>query len=422
MSVRTAIASTAAGYWTSAAGEAHRRKAAEVERKASGAPHRADVFIDPADPYTFLLLQFMPAFAARFAVELAPWLVGPPDEGAAPERTLLADWSRKDAGLIAARAGLSFNPDWPQPSESAVAAASSALAGVLNDPDWVSKAGAVLTALWHGTTLPSGPSTDASSAIAAGNARRESAGHYLGGVLHYGGEHYWGIDRLHYLEQRLTALGLNREGKDSTPLYPPPPDSAGPVAAPSGGILHWYPSFRSPYTCISAPRVKALADLHGAELKVRFVLPMAMRSLPVPKTKRRYITLDTAREARRLGIAFGKVADPIGEPVERGYSLMPWAIEQGRGFEMAQAFLQGAFSMGIDAGSDAGLKRIVTMAGLDWKSAKPLVGNQDWRAEAEANRAEMVGLGLWGVPSFRVGDTAVWGQDRLWVIDQALRK
>jgi 2-hydroxychromene-2-carboxylate isomerase len=100
---------------------------------------------------------------------------------------------------------------------------------------------------------------------------------------------------------------------------------------------------------------------------------------------------------------------------------MPWAIEQGRGFELAQAFLRGAFSMGIDAGSDSGLKRIVTMAGLDWKAAKPLVGNQDWHPLAEANRAEMVSLGLWGVPSFRVGETAVWGQDRLWVIDQALR-
>lgn len=422
MSVRTAIASTAAGYWTSAAGEAHRRKAAEVERKASGSPHRVDLFIDPADPYTYLLLQLMPAFTARYAVDLAPWLVGPPDDGAAPERALLAAWSRRDAALIATRAGLSFNAEWPQPPASAVIAASSAIAGALNDANWAGKTSAILSALWRGTDLPAGPSIDPTPAIAAGNARREGTGHYLGGVLHYGGEHYWGIDRLHYLEQRLTALGLNQEGKDSLPLHPPPPDSAGPVDAPKGGILHWYPSFRSPYTWISAPRVKALADLHGAELKVRFVLPMAMRSLPVPKTKRRYITLDTAREARRLGIAFGKIADPIGDPVERAYSLMPWAIAQGRGYELAHAFLRAVWSMGIDAGSDAGLKRIVTMAGLDWKSAKPLIGNQDWRAEAEANRAEMVGLGLWGVPSFRVGDTAVWGQDRLWVIDQALRE
>ena len=43
-----------------------------------------------------------------------------------------------------------------------------------------------------------------------------------------------------------------------------------------------------------------------------------------------------------------------------------------------------------------------------------------WRRIAEANRVEMLGLGLWGVPSFRVGDTAVWGQDRLWAVQQAL--
>ena len=28
--------------------------------------------------------------------------------------------------------------------------------------------------------------------------------------------------------------------------------------------------------------------------------------------------------------------------------------------------------------------------------------------------------GLWGVPSFRVGDLAVWGQDRLWAVQEAL--
>jgi hypothetical protein len=27
---------------------------------------------------------------------------------------------------------------------------------------------------------------------------------------------------------------------------------------------------------------------------------------------------------------------------------------------------------------------------------------------------------LWGVPSFRFGDLATWGQDRLWLIEQAI--
>ena len=390
MSVKTAIVSRAASYWTSEAALLKRRRDAERARKRAGEAHVVDLFIDPDDPYSHLLLQLMPAFAERYAIKVKPWLVGPPDEASAPERALLADWSRRDAALLAARAGLSVDA----------------------------------------VPLPAGLVADDQAAIAAGNARREACGHYLGGTLHYGGETYWGIDRLHYLEERLTALGLRRDG-GTAPLYPPPPDMADPalsnplmsseVETPSAKTIHYYLSFRSPYTWIAAPRVKALAEAHGAKLELRFVLPMVMRSLPVPPAKRRYITLDTAREARRLGIPFGKVADPVGRPVERGYSLLPWAREQGHGIDFVIAFLQAVFSQGVDAGSDAGMKRIVTAAGLDWKQARHIIDNDDWCTEAEANRSEMLDLGLWGVPSFRVDDFAVWGQDRLWAVDAALR-
>jgi 2-hydroxychromene-2-carboxylate isomerase len=406
MSVKTAIVSRAASYWTSEAALLKRRRDAERARKQAGEPHVVDLFIDPDDPYSHLLLQLMPAFAAHYAVEVKPWLVSPPDEAAAPERALLADWSRRDAAMLAARAGLSVDA----------------------------------------VPLPAGLVAGDQAAIAAGDARREACGHYLGGVLHYGGETYWGIDRLHYLEERLTALGLRRD-EGTASLYPPPPDMASSalstplmssaVETPSGKrvwtsldmsrntkapTIHYYLSFRSPYTWIAAPRVKALAEAHGAKLDLRFVLPMVMRSLPVPPAKRRYITLDTAREARRLGIPFGKVADPVGRPVERGYSLLPWARDQGRGTDYVIAFLRAVFSQGIDAGSDTGMKRIVTAAGLDWKQARTIIDNDEWRCEAEVNRAEMLDLGLWGVPSFRVDDFAVWGQDRLSMVDAALRQ
>lgn len=68
------------------------------------------------------------------------------------------------------------------------------------------------------------------------------------------------------------------------------------------------------------------------------------------------------------------------------------------------------------------MQRIVTEAGLDWNRAKPLLGADGWCAEAEANRRELLSLGLWGVPSFRFGETAAWGQDRLWVIENAIRR
>ena len=75
---------------------------------------------------------------------------------------------------------------------------------------------------------------------------------------------------------------------------------------------------------------------------------------------------------------------------------------------------------GIDAGSDRGLARITGRAGLAWPDVLAALSDQAWREEAERNREEMFALGLWGVPSFHVGDTAVWGQDRLWAVGEAL--
>jgi 2-hydroxychromene-2-carboxylate isomerase len=155
-------------------------------------------------------------------------------------------------------------------------------------------------------------------------------------------------------------------------------------------------------------------------VRLRFVLPMVMRGLAVPAIKRRYITLDAAREARARGIPFGRLNDPVGKPTERGLALIPLAERLGQGQAYVLSFMQGVWSEGIDAGSDKGLRTIAERANIPWTEAQAALQDDTWRATAEANRLELFSLGLWGVPSFRVGDTAVWGQDRLWAVRQAL--
>ncbi len=184
--------------------------------------------------------------------------------------------------------------------------------------------------------------------------------------------------------------------------------------------IDFFFSLRSPYSAIVAERVFELGRLTGAEVRLRFVLPMVMRGLPVPREKRLYIVFDTAREARLRGTAFGRLNDPVGKPTERGLSLIPMAQAQGQGQAYVLSFLRGVWAEGLDAGSDRDLARIVERAGLSWPSAQAALKDPAWRAEAEANRAEMFALGLWGVPSFRVNDVAVWGQDRLWAVQDAL--
>ncbi|MGJ8558977.1 MAG: 2-hydroxychromene-2-carboxylate isomerase [Litorimonas sp.] len=352
------------------------KQRARFEAKRTGRPH-VEVFLDPSDPYSLLLKSVLPDFEARYDIDLTTHYVGPPDDGAAPERDALATYAAVDAARLAARAGIETDLT-PQP-----------LAIDTEDAD----------------------------------ARLRALGHYQGGMIHYGGEWYWGLDRLHYLENRLAAIGARRRDAPATPIFTPPARlTPRPIISKRDDlVLHWYLSFRSPYTAIVADRVEALAATYGAELRLRFVLPMVMRALPVPKAKRRYIVRDTAREAHRLGVLFGRVSDPVGTPVERGYAVLNWAMDQGHGIDFARTFLRYVWAEGIDAGSDRGLRRIVEGAELNWSEARKQLGTDDWRAIAESNRAEMMSYGIWGVPSFRVGDTAVWGQDRLWVVEDALK-
>jgi 2-hydroxychromene-2-carboxylate isomerase len=422
MSLKTWITSRLAEAYTGKALLNRRRGAAERKRIAAKAPHVVDFFHQADDPYAHVVAQVLGLFAARYEVELRVHLCSPPPDWAAPDRAKLKAYARLDAARLAARTGLIYADPGEQPPPAQLAEAEALLAGALAQGQFLDYAAGITSALWAGAALPDGPRGDAVTAKVAGDGLRDRLGHYLGATFAYGGEWFWGLDRLHFLETRLAELGARRASAPPTPIFAPPvtPQAgAGKVAGDTP--LEFFLSFRSPYTYIAASRARALAEAYGVPLQLRFVLPMVMRGLPVPATKRGYITRDTAREARRLGVPFGRIADPVGRPVERGYSLLPWAREQGRGFAYVESFLRGVWSEGIDAGSDTGLRRIVERADLPWVAARELIGNDDWRAEAEANRQTLLGLGLWGVPCFRYSDVAAWGQDRLWVIEEALR-
>lgn len=429
MSLKTAIASRVTAHMTSPRQREALRTKAERKRRARGAPHLITYFHQADDPYAHLVAQVLPELAARYDAELRILLVPRPPDWAAPDRQRLVDYSRTDAAHLAARAGLDFTDPGHQPPDAAVSEAEAILAAALADGRFLDLVANVGQALWRGAALPEGRRlsvAETAAAKAEGDKIRDGLGHYLGATFHYEGEWYWGIDRLHYLEARLAALGARRSSAPDQPIFPP--DTTGQGLSPrrldgqARAQLNFFCSFRSPYTYIVTERIKALADAYGADLNLCFVLPMVMRGLQVPRTKGLYILKDTAREAERLGVPFGKVADPVGEPVRRGYAILPWAIEEGRGHEFALSFMRGVWAEGLDAASDSGLRRITERAGLDWGKARALIGTADWQGVEAVNQKRLLELGLWGVPSFEVAGTATWGQDRLWRVEAALQR
>lgn len=402
------------------------RARAERTRLARGEPHQVHYFHQVDDPYSALTAASLPSLLERYDIKLDAHVVGPPPDSAAPERDKLIVYSRRDAELLAQRWDLKFQDAGLQPTSHDVTLATRLLVAAIHDGRFIAQAGPLSSDLWHQpaalvNTNPRIALADTLRHVAESNALRQRLGHYLGATFFYAGEWYWGIDRLHHLEERLQTLGAQRTGTAGL-MFAPPTDlqKTVPLAAPAS--IDFYVSLRSPYSAIVAPRVFALAQRTGAKVQLRFVLPMVMRGLPVPLKKRLYISRDAAREARMRGVAFGRLNDPLGQPAERGLALIPFAERSGKAESYLLSFMRGVWAEGIDAGSERGLCTIVERAGLDWKQARVALKDQTWRKTAEQNLAAMFDLGLWGVPSFHVGDVAVWGQDRLWAVEDELLK
>lgn len=406
------------------------RVKAERLRHSQGEPHRLHYFHQVDDPYSAILASRLGELLKRYDIVLSAHVVGPPQDSAAPDRERLVAYSRKDAQRLAHRHGLSFTDPGEQPDREAQERVTRILVAAAEQGCFLEAAEALSAALWQktaGHAMPrqaeaAWPEASPSQTVAhltAANTLRQRLGHYLGATLYYAGEWYWGIDRMHHLEQRLQDVGAHRPGVSGY-LFPLDTDLTEPVVLAHPSPIDFFFSLRSPYSAIVAERVFKLGSLTGAPVHLRYVLPMVMRGLPVPSEKRRYISLDAAREAHLRGAAYGRINDPVGRPVERGLALMPLAERSGQGQAYVLSFMRGVWAEGIDAGSDRGLRLIAERADLSWKDVQNALQDETWRQIAEANRTEMLGLGLWGVPSFRVADTAVWGQDRLWAIQQAV--
>lgn len=407
-----------------------RRSLKAMSRRMGGAKAELLYFHQPDDPYSHLAAQVLSDLQARYDIDLQIKLVDPPLEDVAPEREALQNYGRRDAASIAPYHELSFTDIGRQPSASSYQSARRALAASSNLAQAAIEIG---KAFWADDTtaldrmaMVSEEKTE--QVFQEGTKLRDSLSHYLGAMFYFEGEWYWGLDRLPYLEERMKNAGLRLSGCRQVSQFQTRPEF---MSKPSNGkrlTVEFYPSARSPYTAISMAETLDLPNHYPVNLEVRPVLPMVMRNLPVPKRKGFYILRDTKREADRIGVPFGKIADPVGEPVKRVYSLFSWADEQNKGGDLLHAFTDLAWAHGVDTGSDDGMRQVCERAALDWNEAQKIIDNKDWEVWAEENRLRMMASDLWGVPSYRLLDEmgkelyAGWGRDRIWLLVCKIQK
>ena len=407
----------------------------EKQRQANNQRHTVEYFHQVDDGYSHLAAQALAALAERYDIDLQCHLVDGPAGANAPEPELLVNLSRYDASKIAPHYKLDFPENLDAPTVTLLKLARSILAN-LNNQDFVAHVASVGHALWSGSEVAlqelgkaHGFSSleEEKAKYENGNTRRDSLKHYSGAMFYYGGEWYWGIDRLYHLEQRLANLEADRL-PDAPVVMPKQEVKAGQLRDNGSLTLEVFASVRSPYTAMIFDRALELAQTTGVALQVRPILPMVMRGVSATREKGIYIFSDAAREARASEVPFGQFYDPIGEPSRRCFSLYPWACTQGKGNELLSSFLSAAFAEGVNTNKESGLRYVVEKAGLEWALAKQVVGQDGWQDTLEENRLAMYESGLWGAPSFRLLDRnnkvvlALWGQDRLWLVAKEIER
>jgi 2-hydroxychromene-2-carboxylate isomerase len=267
--------------------------------------------------------------------------------------------------------------------------------------------------------------TDSSTSIPpilnSAYAELRKAGHYQGAMLHYGGVWYWGIDRLPYLEAALAA----EHGAKPPVVTRRPEDERGPLALSDKPLVceFWF-SFRSPYSYIALEQIEQILAPYGVPLQLKPVPPMITRGMAVPQVKQMYIVHDAKREADRLGVPFGEICDPKGKGVDNCLAVAHWAGQRSQAdlLAFAHAAARGIWSEALDVAEYVDLRQIVERAGLPWDEAKAALGDPAAVKAANTSAAEMAVYNLWGVPSFRCGDFIAWGQDRLPLLADRLRR
>jgi 2-hydroxychromene-2-carboxylate isomerase len=410
-----------------------KRSVYKCRRYLKGDSPTLDIFLRIDDPYSYLLVQVIEPFLARFNVQANFHTVLELQPDMFPAMDMWHEYAGHDAGHLAKLYKLVFPIEHTVVKDREILeAATTLLLKAESNSDFIHVAKEVFNQVWHGhfNIDPNATPLNKSSFfdhLKSNQALLAKKGHYFGAMINFESEWYWGLDRLDHLETRLIKQGLathedikiefNLTYKDFcnqtlSPALEAEIDKTKPLT------IYW--SARSPYSYIGLERAVKLSEHYKIPLIIKPVLPMMMRGMNVPTVKKMYIFLDTKREAQKLGLPYGYVADPLGPAVERCYALLSYARNHNKLQDFLLSFARAVNTQGIRAETDTGMKIIIERCGLNWETASSHINNTYWKKEVNDNLKEMYQQGCWGVPSFCYDGNIFWGQDRIGMIEQLI--
>jgi carboxymethylenebutenolidase len=187
--------------------------------------------------------------------------------------------------------------------------------------------------------------------------------------------------------------------------------------------IDYYASLNSPWTHLGAARIEALAARHGASLRIHPVdfgtIFAGSGGLPLPKRspqRQAYRLQELARWREALGI-------PITiQPRHFPHNELPAAacviaVRETMGdapaIRLAHRVLKALWEEEKNPAEPSTLAGLITEAGLDAGQVMALGADPRWLERRAADTRAALERGVFGAPSYVIGEDIFWGQDRL---------
>lgn len=193
--------------------------------------------------------------------------------------------------------------------------------------------------------------------------------------------------------------------------------------------IDYYFSTISPYTYLAGPRLRAIAEAHGAEVNVKplDIVGLFPRTGGTPLGERHparqaYRLVDLERQGKKAGLPL--TVQPAHFPTNAAPSSYAIIAAQKAGggdiLALVQGILAACWAEEKNIAEDEVIKACLAEAGFD-----PALADSGLLTGAEAysrNLEEAVHAGVFGAPFFIVdGSEKFWGQDRLEDLDLFLK-
>jgi carboxymethylenebutenolidase len=196
--------------------------------------------------------------------------------------------------------------------------------------------------------------------------------------------------------------------------------------------VDYYASLNSPWTHLGAARIEAMCAQHGASLRIWPVdfgtIFAGSGGLPLPKRspqRQAYRMQELVRWRDFTGIPINLQPKhfPTSEALSSACCIaLRETVGDAPAIRLAHRVLKAIWEEELNPAEEAVLARLIGECGLDAAQVMALGAEPRWTERKAADTQAALARGVFGAPSYVIGDEIFWGQDRLDFVQRRLAR